>query len=160
MPQSDLNVVMLVPGIVVSELDYQKNHDEGIALDSRRASEWLASEIGSGKGQVKGQAYSQTMLLTGDWRKRSGVSRASNEPIPSACSFNVSQLSNDELILDCCKYFTHVKRKDVLLCTSDNNLAVHAASNGALQVKSYTGKHTAILNPWQPRACFSEANLL
>jgi len=104
--------VMLVPGIVVSELDFQKNSARGIALDSRRASDWLASEIGSGRGRVKGQAYSQTMLFSGDWRERRG-------------------LSNDELILDCCKYFGHVKRKDVLLCTSDNNLAVQASSNGA-----------------------------
>jgi len=80
-PNSGLNVVFLVPGIVVSELDYQKNSAKGIALDSRRASDWLAGEIGNGRGRVKGQAYSQTMLPSGDWRQRRGVSPTILSPI-------------------------------------------------------------------------------
>jgi len=104
------HVILLVPGIVVSELDFQKNSAKNIAYESRQASDWLAREIGNGKGRVKGQAYTQTTLPSGDWRQRCG-------------------LSNDELILDCCKYFTRIKQKDVLFCTSDNNLAVHALAN-------------------------------
>ncbi|KAF8529046.1 PIN domain-containing protein [Hysterangium stoloniferum] len=104
------HVILLVPGIVVSELDFQKKSAKSIAYESRHASDWLAREIGNGKGRVKGQAYTQTTLPSGDWRQRCG-------------------LSNDELILDCCKYFSHIKRKDVLFCTNDNNLAVQALAN-------------------------------
>jgi PIN domain len=71
-----LNVVMLVPGIVVSELDYQKNSTRKIANDSRKASSWLAGEIGNGTSRVSGQAYTQTLLPSGNWRQRSGVSLA------------------------------------------------------------------------------------
>jgi predicted ribonuclease YlaK len=75
---SRLNVLMLVPGIVVSELDYQKNSAKGVANESRRASSWLASEIGNGSSRVRGQAYTQTMLSSGDWRQRSGVGTTLN----------------------------------------------------------------------------------
>ena len=71
-----LNVVMLVPGIVVSELDYQKTSGKSIANESRRASSWLATEISRTASRVRGQAYTQTMLPSGDWRKRNGVSAA------------------------------------------------------------------------------------
>ncbi|KAF8591417.1 hypothetical protein K439DRAFT_894135 [Ramaria rubella] len=96
-----LNMVMLIPGIVVSELDYQKKSTRNIANESRKASDWLAREIGNSGGRVKGQAYTQTMLPSGDWRQRSGVSFIVNP------------------------------HRDVLLCTSDNNLAVQASANGA-----------------------------
>ncbi|KIJ56698.1 hypothetical protein M422DRAFT_238313 [Sphaerobolus stellatus SS14] len=105
-----LPIVILIPGIVISELDFQKNSTRQIASAAREASKWLAKHIGSGRGRVKGQAYSQTKLPSGDWRQRVG-------------------LSNDGLILDCCKYFNQIKQKDVLLCTGDNNLAVSASTN-------------------------------
>ncbi|GJJ07481.1 hypothetical protein Clacol_001683 [Clathrus columnatus] len=108
--RSRMPIVLLIPGIVVAELDYQKNCKREIAFESRKASEWLAKEISNGQGIVKGQAYSQTLLPSGDWRQRVG-------------------LSNDELILDCSKYFTRIKQKDVRLCTSDNNLVIQAAAN-------------------------------
>ena len=69
-----LPIVVLIPGIVVSELDKQKNSKRDIASAAREVSEWLARHIGSGMGRVKGQAYSQTVLPSGDWRQRVGVS--------------------------------------------------------------------------------------
>lgn len=70
-------IVLLIPGIVIAELDYQKNCKHGVAFESRKASEWLAGEIRSGQGIIKGQAYSQTLLPSGDWRQRAGVSATS-----------------------------------------------------------------------------------
>lgn len=70
-----LPVVILIPGIVISELDFQKSSNRRISYDAREASDWLATHIGSGKGRVKGQAYSQTTLPSQDWRQRSGVSQ-------------------------------------------------------------------------------------
>lgn len=93
---TSLNVVMLVPGIVVSELDYQKDGARGIANDSRRASSWLAEEIGNGTSRVKGQAYTQTMLPSGDWRQRSGVSiptLISVQPLEAYSSFPTTSSS-------------------------------------------------------------------
>lgn len=148
---SRLNVVMLVPGIVVSELDYQKNSARGVANESRKASSWLASEIGNELSRIRGQAYTQTMLPSGDWRQRSGVGTASNLTVyPSSWTqANLLQLSNDELILDCCKYFAHVKRKDVLLCTADNNLAVQAFGNGAPLSLTYYNMQNNSTEIWQ-----------
>lgn len=67
--------MLIIPGIVIAELDYQKKCERDIAFESRKASDWLAKEIRNGHGIIKGQAYSQTLLPSKDWRQRPGVSK-------------------------------------------------------------------------------------
>ncbi|KAG6831133.1 hypothetical protein H0H92_012558 [Tricholoma furcatifolium] len=67
-------VLIVIPGVVIYELDGQKNRD-GLAWFARRASTWLLEKVKERK-IVKGQANEETCKSTRNWKmKERGESR-------------------------------------------------------------------------------------
>ncbi|KAL1694490.1 PIN domain-containing protein [Schizophyllum commune] len=98
-------LVVVVPGIVVRELDSQKNRRD-LSWGSRRASTWLLKKIHDQKSAVRGQALGDTMRSSKNWTVREDNERDNN---------------NDYDILDCWRYFASTGKRSVLL-SNDNNL--------------------------------------
>ncbi|KAI0068791.1 hypothetical protein BV25DRAFT_1910536 [Artomyces pyxidatus] len=113
----DLPILIIVPGIVISELDGQKNR-KGLAWAARRASTWLLGRVKE-RRSVKGQAHEETCKLSGRWN----VADAGEMGGPEA---------NDDLIVDCCQYFVNKSRSmgygRVVLCSADKNLCIKSES--------------------------------
>ncbi|KAF8076505.1 PIN domain-containing protein [Lyophyllum atratum] len=107
--RQSLPVIVVIPGIVIYELDGQKNRDS-LAWFARRASAWLLKKVKERK-TVKGQANEETCKASGNWKIR----------VPGEM--------NDELIHDCCTYFRRGRR--TFLCSADNNLCLTAESDMA-----------------------------
>ncbi|EJD53738.1 hypothetical protein AURDEDRAFT_110500 [Auricularia subglabra TFB-10046 SS5] len=118
-----LGVEFLIAGVVVEELDNLKKRGTGkmdgqtgkdLGLAARAASNWLLDNLRhrhkTGKGLIRGQAFSETLQPSGTWK-----SRAYGE-------------SNDQMILECCLYFSP-KRK-VYLLTMDKNFGNQSLMNG------------------------------
>ncbi|KIO12699.1 hypothetical protein M404DRAFT_959495 [Pisolithus tinctorius Marx 270] len=112
--QQKLPVLLIIPGVVIYELDSLKNRD-GLSWFARRASTWLLSKVKE-RRTVKGQALGETCKASRNWKKR--------EPGEELCT----ERTNDSLILDCCQYFCHQRR--TFLCSKDKILAVEAESTG------------------------------
>ncbi|KAF8621620.1 hypothetical protein AX15_007638 [Amanita polypyramis BW_CC] len=112
-----LPITIVVPGVVIYELDGQKNRD-GLAWFSRRASAWLLKKIRERKA-VKGQANEETCKPTGNWRTRT-------------LDEKYDETMNDGLILDCCLYFSRIR--NTCLCSADVNLCNQCESNGIYTV--------------------------
>ncbi|KAG6873743.1 hypothetical protein C0995_011562 [Termitomyces sp. Mi166 len=106
-----LPVVVVIPGVVVYELDGQKNRD-GLAWFARRASTWLLEKIKERK-MIKGQANEETCKTSGNWKIR----------VPGEV-FG----TNDALILDCCLYFSRSRR--TFICSADKNLCIQSTTAG------------------------------
>ncbi|KAL1675530.1 PIN domain-containing protein, partial [Schizophyllum commune] len=100
-----VSLVVVVPGIVVRELDSQKNRRD-LSWGSRRASTWLLKKIHDQKSAVRGQALGDTMRSSKNWTVREDNERDNN---------------NDYDILDCWRYFASTGKRSVLL-SNDNNL--------------------------------------
>ncbi|KAL1747710.1 PIN domain-containing protein [Schizophyllum fasciatum] len=98
-------LVVVVPGIVVRELDSQKNRQD-LSWGSRRASTWLLKKIHDKRSAVRGQALGDTMRSSRNWTVREDNERDNN---------------NDYDILDCWRYFASTGKRSVLL-SNDNNL--------------------------------------
>ncbi|KAI9512225.1 PIN domain-containing protein [Russula earlei] len=116
------NLQIIIPGIVISELDRQKTRNDKVAWAARLASTWLLEKVKE-RRFVKGQTHEETCKGSGKWNvKDVGEPRARSE-------------LNDNLILDCCQYFSRrphdggVVRR-VALCSGDKNLCVKAESVG------------------------------
>ncbi|KAH8118312.1 hypothetical protein DFH11DRAFT_1686509 [Phellopilus nigrolimitatus] len=105
-------IFIVIPGVVVQELDYQKN-DESRDLwwAARRASTWILSKLKEHK-HVKGQAFQETLQQSGSWKRRD----------PGT--------SNDDLIVDYCLYLREEKAQNVLAISQDNNFCNSAESQG------------------------------
>ncbi|PFH52817.1 hypothetical protein AMATHDRAFT_139261 [Amanita thiersii Skay4041] len=101
-----LPITIIIPGIVISELDGQKNRD-GLGWFARRASAWLLKKFKERKS-VRGQANEETCKASGNWRIQEAGGR-----------YDVNRI-NDNLILDCCLYFKRLGK--TFLCTGDKNL--------------------------------------
>ncbi|KAF9008967.1 PIN domain-containing protein [Cyathus striatus] len=101
---------IIIPGVVIYELDRQKNRN-GLAWYARRASSWLLEKVKE-KRSVRGQANEETCKLSGNW-KTIDV----NDGTPA-------ERRNDGLILDCCMYFA--RRWATWLCCNDKNLCIEA----------------------------------
>ncbi|KAG2156162.1 PIN domain-containing protein [Suillus clintonianus] len=108
-----LPVLMIIPGVVIYELDGQKNR-ESLSWFARRASSWLLKKVKE-RRSVKGQTLDETCKASRNWKKRE----------PGAVEFG-SERSNDSLIIDCCKYFLRQRR--TFLCSKDKLLTVEAES--------------------------------
>ncbi|KAG5724949.1 Transcriptional protein swt1 [Termitomyces sp. T112] len=107
-----LPIVVVIPGVVVYELDGQKNRD-GLAWFARRASTWLLEKIKE-RRMVKGQANEETCKRSGNWKIR----------VPG----EVFERMNDALILDCCLYFGRSRR--TFICSADKNLCIESTTAG------------------------------
>ncbi|KAI6130427.1 PIN domain-containing protein [Pisolithus croceorrhizus] len=112
--QRGLPVVLIIPGVVIYELDSQKNRD-GLSWFARRASTWLLRKVKE-RRSVKGQALEETCKASRNWKKREPGEDLGMER------------TNDSLILDCCQYFFRQRR--TFLCSRDKILAVEAESVG------------------------------
>ncbi|KAA1466338.1 hypothetical protein DENSPDRAFT_831155 [Dentipellis sp. KUC8613] len=107
----DTPVRIIIPGIVISELDHQKNRPK-LAWAARRASTWLLEKVKE-RRLVKGQAHEETCKSSGKWNVRDPGEIGGPE-------------ANDNLILDCCRYFA--LSGQVALCSSDKNLCIKTES--------------------------------
>ncbi|KAG2056323.1 hypothetical protein BDR06DRAFT_952798 [Suillus hirtellus] len=115
-----LPVLIIIPGVVIYELDGQKNR-ERLSWFARRASSWLLKKVKE-RRSVKGQALNETCKASGNWKKRD---------LDAALEFG-SERSNDSLIIDCCKYFLRQRR--TFLCSKDKLLIVEAESEFVLTI--------------------------
>ncbi|KAH7105588.1 PIN domain-containing protein [Auriculariales sp. MPI-PUGE-AT-0066] len=114
--ERDVGLELLLPGIVIEELDRLKvktgSLDSVTGRDvgtlARNASDFLLEHLRkrhrTGKGCVRGQAYRETLQSSSNWKHR------------------VNKETNDELIIDCALYFTN--RRPVHILTRDRNFAV------------------------------------
>jgi len=64
--QQRLPVLTIIPGVVIHELDAQKNRDR-LSWSARRASTWLLKKVKERKS-VKGQALDETCKTSGNWK--------------------------------------------------------------------------------------------
>lgn len=115
-----LPVLIIIPGVVIYELDGQKNR-ERLSWFARRASSWLLKKVKE-RRSVKGQALNETCKASGNWKKRD---------LDAVLEFG-SERSNDSLIIDCCKYFLRQRR--TFLCSKDKLLIVEAESEFVLTI--------------------------
>ncbi|TFK75805.1 hypothetical protein BDN72DRAFT_809450 [Pluteus cervinus] len=106
-------ILIIIPGIVVHELDGQKQRPE-LGWFSRRASTWLLKKIKERKS-IKGQANEETCSPSGSWKIRQPGEVLGKERL------------NDSLVLDCCKHFQ--KGGITYLCSADKNLCIEAYSD-------------------------------
>ncbi|KAF6762320.1 PIN domain-containing protein [Ephemerocybe angulata] len=111
-------ILVVVPGIVVQELDRQKNRDK-LAWPARRASGWLLEKVRAKKG-VKVQATEETCKPSGNWRTRMDGELTMSE-----------DMMNDHLIIDCAEHFQRrFGAGHTFLCSADNNLGIIANAQG------------------------------
>ncbi|KAG1806703.1 PIN domain-containing protein [Suillus plorans] len=118
--EQGLPVLIIIPGVVIYELDGQKNR-ERLSWFARRASSWLLKKVKE-RRSVKGQALNETCKASGNWKKRD---------LDAVLEFG-SERSNDSLIIDCCKYFLWQRR--TFLCSKDKLLIVEAESECVLTI--------------------------
>lgn len=118
--ERELPVLIIIPGVVIYELDGQKNR-ERLSWFARRASSWLLKKVKE-RRSVKGQALNETCKASGNWKKRD---------LDAVLEFG-SERSNDSLIIDCCKYFLRQRR--TFLCSKDKLLIVEAESECVLTI--------------------------
>jgi rRNA-processing protein FCF1 len=118
--EQGLPVLIIIPGVVIYELDGQKNR-ERLSWFARRASSWLLKKVKE-RRSVKGQALNETCKASGNWKKRD---------LDAVLEFG-SERSNDSLIIDCCKYFLQQRR--TFLCSKDKLLTVEAESESILTI--------------------------
>ncbi|TFK29397.1 hypothetical protein FA15DRAFT_740301 [Coprinopsis marcescibilis] len=109
-------VVVVVPGIVIYELDGLKKRNE--AWPARRASGWLLSKVREQK-HVKVQATDETTKPSRNWRTKDDEETGI-----------LDEMKNDRLILDCCQYFRS-KHHRTVLCSADKNLCIIATTSDA-----------------------------
>lgn len=119
--QTSLRVAVIIPGIVVYELDGQKNRGK-LSWFARSASTWILEKFRQRKS-VRGQSHSETCMPSGSWKKRDLQSYFDSDGL------------NDDLILDCCLYFHTKQRLPVVLCTADHNLILKAQPQGIPALK-------------------------
>ncbi|KAG2141799.1 PIN domain-containing protein [Suillus bovinus] len=123
--EQGLPVLIIIPGVVIYELDGQKNR-ERLSWFARRASSWLLKKVKE-RRSVKGQALNETCKASGNWKKRD---------LDAIQEFG-SERSNDSLIIDCCKYFLRQRR--TFLCSKDKLLIVEAESESILTISPGRG---------------------
>ncbi|KAF9534214.1 PIN domain-containing protein [Crepidotus variabilis] len=111
--------VVIIPGVVIVELDRQKKRD-GLGFFARRGSSWLLEKVGQ-RRSVKGQAYGETLKSTRNWK----ISEPGEKEVGS-------EMYNDNLILDCCLFFASSgnQSRQTFLCSADNNLCLQSESQG------------------------------
>ncbi|KAG1752682.1 PIN domain-containing protein [Suillus paluster] len=120
--EQGLPVMVIIPGVVIYELDGQKNR-ERLSWFARRASSWLLKKVRE-RRSVKGQALDETCKASRNWKKRD---------LDAVLEFG-SERSNDSLIIDCCKYFLHIRQRRTFLCSKDKLLTVEAESENVLTI--------------------------
>ncbi|KAJ7283534.1 PIN domain-containing protein [Mycena rebaudengoi] len=122
-----LPIIVVIPGIVVYELDGQKKSDN-LGWFSRRASEWMLEKVKQ-RRSVRGQAAQETCKPSGSWKIRQ----------PG----QVAARSNDELILDCCMYFSKIGFRTAL-CSADKNLCIESENQGIRSITPRSSRELAM----------------
>ncbi|KAJ6628739.1 hypothetical protein B0H10DRAFT_1777329, partial [Mycena sp. CBHHK59/15] len=122
--QAAVSIIVIIPGIVVYELDGHKKSDD-LGWFARRASQWMLEKIKQRKS-VRGQAAHETCKSTRNWkiRERGEVSY----------SLLRGYVGNDELILDCCLYFR--SRFRTALCSEDKILSFESENQGKPRIRT------------------------
>ncbi|XP_006460248.1 hypothetical protein AGABI2DRAFT_117208 [Agaricus bisporus var. bisporus H97] len=113
-------ITLICPGIVLNELDFQKNQSH-IGRLARNATDWMMREVSRKdlpKPIVKGQAQQETCKSTKNWKVR----EKGEAPV-----------SNDEVILDCCSYFH--SNAPTIMYTGDKNLCLRCSHEGEQWIK-------------------------
>ncbi|KXN86430.1 Transcriptional protein swt1 [Leucoagaricus sp. SymC.cos] len=108
-------ITIICPGIVLHELDCQKN-DTGLGRRARNATDWMLREVTRKdlpQPIVKGQAQRETCRQSKNWKTKDRSEAWSN---------------NDDLIIDCCKYFE--SKAATVLYTCDKNLCLRCDQEG------------------------------
>ncbi|KAJ7180215.1 PIN domain-containing protein [Mycena crocata] len=121
-----LPILVIIPGAVLNELDGQKKSDR-LGWFARQASTWMLEKVKQ-RRSVRSQADQETCKPTGSWRRR----------LPGEA---FGERGNDELILDCCKYFR--TRFRTALCSADRNLCIETESEGIRTISPRTGRELA-----------------
>ncbi|ESK96108.1 pinc domain-containing protein [Moniliophthora roreri MCA 2997] len=93
-----LPVIVIIPIVVIHELDAQKKGDDKINWFARKASAWLLKKVQERKA-LKGQAMKETDT-----------------------AFSTGLITNDEKILRCAIYFNRLS--PTFLCSGDRNLCI------------------------------------
>ncbi|KAH9045541.1 PIN domain-containing protein [Lactarius pseudohatsudake] len=129
-----LTLQIVIPGIVISELDRQKTRDDKVAWAARLASTWLLEKVKE-RRFVKGQTHEETFRndAKGD-EVRVSISETNNALKLIGNLQRGGSEMNDDLILDCCQYFARRPQQGVIrhvaLCSGDKNLCVKVESVG------------------------------
>ncbi|KAK7061831.1 glycosyltransferase family 32 protein [Favolaschia claudopus] len=109
-------ILVIIPGVVLHELDGLKKRDR-LGWFARRASSWILDEVKSKSITLRVQRDRETCKQSGDWKiwhpGQSSNARA-----------------NDGLILDCCMYFHKAMRYETTLCSGDINLRTEHENEG------------------------------
>ncbi|OCH92928.1 hypothetical protein OBBRIDRAFT_725934 [Obba rivulosa] len=101
-----LPVLILIPNVVISELDGCNDHTEGLAWSANRASSWVLDKITNPRS-VKVQARNETESL----------------PTSNADKMRMNDLS----IVGCCMHFQ--KQGNIALLTRDKNLFIECKTH-------------------------------
>ncbi|KAJ7904634.1 PIN domain-containing protein [Mycena olivaceomarginata] len=116
-------IVVIIPGVVLHELDGQKKSDR-LGWFARRASGWILEKVKDKRKAVKVQTERETCKPSGSWKVRQpGESR---------------ERGNDELILDCCMYFSTKFRTH--LCSADINLRIESETKEITSISPKSGR--------------------
>ncbi|QRW05619.1 kinetochore protein spc7 [Ceratobasidium sp. AG-Ba] len=119
----------VLPGVVVDELDYQSKN--GVRERATAATAWLQEQIEqrvrTGRGVLRAQKEDETVRGIKSWRSLRGRGE------------------NDNIILDCCLYFSQLSNGQVRLLSQDRNLALKATISGI-----YRSSRTNILHLVNP----------
>lgn len=106
--------VIIIPSVVISELDWQKNARKAISWSARAASRWILDK------------------LKEDKEPRVLRVQASNETLEGSGSKDLQpdrNTENDISIRDCCRYFRQNTRGPVFLLSGDINLSIRGESD-------------------------------
>jgi len=106
--------VVVIPSVVISELDWQKNTRKSISWSARAASRWILDKLKENKEPkvLKVQASNETL---------EGLGSHDLQPDRNT--------ENDISIRDCCRYFRQYTQHPVFLLSGDINLSIRGESD-------------------------------
>ncbi|KAJ6515774.1 PIN domain-containing protein [Mycena sanguinolenta] len=122
-----LPIIVIIPGVVLHELDGQKKSDR-LGWFARQASTWILEKVKEKSKTVRVQREKETCKSSGSWKIRQP-----EEPIGR---------SNDALILDCCMYFR--AKFPTRLCSADKNLCTESETEDIPSISPRSGSELAI----------------
>ncbi|KAJ7276514.1 PIN domain-containing protein [Mycena haematopus] len=119
-----LSIIVVIPGVVLHELDGQKKSDR-LGWFARQGSSWILEKVKEKSKTVRVQREKETCRPSGSWKIR--------QPEES-----FHGRSNDALILDCCMYFR--ARFPTRLCSADKNLCTECETEGIPSISPKSGR--------------------
>jgi len=106
--------VVVIPQVVISELDWQKTTRRSISWSARAASRWILEKLKEARDVkvLKVQASEETLIGAG-----SGESQPDRNT------------ENDIKIRDCCRFLQKTRHEPVYLLSGDVNLCIRGESD-------------------------------